>query len=67
MTETKICRRCENELPLTKFNRDSKSRGGFSIYCKPCYHDKYMRQREKCKNDDRYSKTLEHLTRISFI
>ena len=33
---TKVCRRCHKELPVSEFNRHSRSRDGYQPFCKDC-------------------------------
>lgn len=44
MTETKTCRRCREEKPLSEFNRSSRSGDGHQGECKSCQVE-YSRKR----------------------
>jgi hypothetical protein len=34
--ETKFCKKCERELPLTMFYKDKTTKSGYAFYCKDC-------------------------------
>jgi len=54
MADTKVCSRCEQELPLTDF-RKRKDRGTYESHCKACgreYHREWY-QRNKASVRDR--------------
>jgi len=36
LTITKMCKRCEGDLPLSEFHHHKHSKDGHSSYCKPC-------------------------------
>lgn len=37
MAETKWCPRCEQEVPISEWYRNTGRRDGLSSYCRPCY------------------------------
>ena len=47
----KTCKRCQEQLDITKFVRDSSRPGGYKPYCKPCYSA--MRRDYVNKNKDK--------------
>ena len=50
--KTKVCSKCGKELPMTEkyFNRNKRSKDGFSYYCKECLA--IIRQKHKEKTRD---------------
>lgn len=36
MAETKICKKCGRELPVTEFHAHKHTRDGLQLYCKEC-------------------------------
>ena len=52
--ETKYCKRCDRELPLSNFHKDRKSKDGLAFYCRNCtanYSHSYVM---KTTNDPHY-------------
>lgn len=59
--ETKICRTCKKEKPLSEFNKDRRQKDGFATQCKECKHAYDKARYERIKNDPEYhAKKLEH-------
>ena len=50
----KLCRICENMYTLDNFRKNSKSKDGHGIYCKPCLKQKYKER----VSDPEYKKKL---------
>lgn len=53
---TKVCTRCENELPLEEFPWRNKSRGTRASWCKPCkqaYESEHYRKSDTRKKQIR--------------
>ena len=53
--ETKVCKRCGRELPSSDFYANSKSKDGFSTYCKECSNVlsvEYARMRRARKKEE---------------
>ena len=50
MADTKICKKCGRELPITEFSKGNKAKDGLQPWCKHCYkqwresNPKYMKQ-----------------------
>ena len=62
--ETKICKKCNNELSLDNFFKDSKSKDGLQSYCKIC---KSSGVREYYKNNpNKRSKPTKEERRINY-
>lgn len=40
MNETKVCKGCGRELPLSEFYKDARMIGGHKSYCKECTTEK---------------------------
>lgn len=40
MMETKLCKCCGRELPISQFNKHSKNSDGLQAYCKDCQKQK---------------------------
>lgn len=57
MEQTKKCRKCGRELPLSKFSKSSKNRDGLYIYCKECKAE-YMREYNARKRLEKKSESL---------
>lgn len=36
MSETKVCKGCGRELPLSEFHKDARMIGGHKNYCREC-------------------------------
>jgi hypothetical protein len=63
--ETKICRTCKKEKPLSEFNKDRRQKDGFATQCKECKHAYDKARYERIKNDPEYhTKKLEHGEKI---
>ena len=58
MEETKICKECGRELPLSHFSRNKY--GPLSV-CKECCNRKRLRSAESAKSEDAPSSSLEDL------
>jgi len=59
--ETKICRTCKQEKPLSEFNKDKRQKDGYATQCKECKHAYDKARYERIKNDPEYhAKKLEH-------
>lgn len=41
-TETKKCRKCGQEKPVTEFSKCKSSPDGLQYYCKGCYRQRYQ-------------------------
>jgi hypothetical protein len=46
MANTKICSKCGRELPLSEFYKDKQNYDGFKSYCKDCFKQYYVDNRE---------------------
>lgn len=61
MEETRICRTCKKEKPLSKFNKDKRHSSGYATQCKECKCAYDRARYEKIKNDPEFhSKKLQH-------
>jgi len=45
MSGTKHCKRCDRDLPLSKFNKDKNRPDGLAFYCKNCVSEEGQRFR----------------------
>ena len=50
---TKICKDCQQELPLESFHKHERTKDGKHIYCKACVSLRYKRWREQPGNRER--------------
>lgn len=48
-TQTKVCSKCGRELPVSEFNKSSKSRDGLQYYCRTCQHGMQRNSYQKAK------------------
>jgi hypothetical protein len=53
MTETKICARCKQELPMDSFSRNRARADGRQAYCRDCYNRYNRQQREQGAKDSK--------------
>lgn len=61
MEETRICRTCKKEKPLSEFNKDKRHSSGYATQCKECKRAYDRARYEKIKNDPEFhSKKLQH-------
>ena len=60
LTETKVCKKCGRELPITKFSLSKTSKDGHVGQCKDCYNA-YQRENYARKK----GKTMAHANPIS--
>lgn len=61
MEETRICRTCKKEKPLSEFNKDRRHSSGYATQCKECKRAYDRARYEKIKNDPEFhSKKLQH-------
>ena len=44
--ETKICKKCGRELPLSSFHKDNGVNGGHKNTCKECQHKREKQNRQ---------------------
>lgn len=49
LPDMKICRKCNNQLPLMDFGNDKRKPDGKNIYCKPCHRENCKKARAKRK------------------
>ena len=56
MEQTKICRTCKEEKPISEFNRDRRQKDGYATQCKDCKHKADKERYERVKNDPEYHK-----------
>lgn len=69
--ETKICKKCGQEKPISEFRKDSKYKDGRTNFCKSCisdyykgyYRDVIKEQRER-KRELKYFSTRELLLEL---
>ena len=47
--QTKICHCCEQEMPVSEFPKNKRSKDGLNIYCKECQNAK-MRENRRRRN-----------------
>lgn len=45
--ETKVCKKCGQELPVSEFYTDASSKDGYRTKCKACYKEYQKRSRMK--------------------
>lgn len=45
--KTKVCKMCGRELPVSEFNKHSKTKDGLQIYCKECATKYVIASRQK--------------------
>ena len=60
LTETKVCKKCGRELPITKFTLNKTSKDGHVGQCRDCVNA-YQRERYALKK----GKTMAHANPIS--
>lgn len=60
LTETKVCKKCGRELPITKFTLSKTSKDGHVGQCRDCVNA-YQRERYALKK----GKTMAHANPIS--
>ena len=54
LTETKVCKKCGRELPITEFALNKNSKDGHVGQCKDCYNA-YQRENYARKKANRLS------------
>ena len=69
--ETKVCKKCGRELPLSDFYTNSKAKDGYATYCKVCSNAisvecaRKRRERKKAeakeKREDRVREEVQDL------
>ena len=47
--ETKFCRKCGQEKPVSEFIPDTRYRSGYQTYCRDCYNKQHREALEKRK------------------
>lgn len=47
--DMKICKKCNNQLPMADFGRDKRQPDGMNRYCKPCHRANCNKARAKRK------------------
>jgi len=57
--ETKKCKTCEKQLPLTAFYKSSQTKDGLKIYCKTCISLQIKNERIKNGGKNRLDKSTE--------
>lgn len=48
MANTKICKRCGRELPLSEFSKCKRNKDGLQLWCKECNKQYYAEHRNEC-------------------
>lgn len=51
MEETKVCKRCGRELPLSEFNKRKVAKDGYDCWCKECRKEYNKQYREEHKEE----------------
>lgn len=49
LPDMKVCKKCNNQLPLMDFGNDKRKPDGKNIYCKPCHRSNCKKARAKRK------------------
>lgn len=49
--QTKVCKHCGRELPVTNFGRHSKTKDGYQPLCRECMSEQRKKMGEKSKKD----------------
>jgi hypothetical protein len=53
---TKVCTKCKQELPLSAFGIDRRSKSGITCQCSACLYDAIVAYRESTRYRDRYNR-----------
>jgi hypothetical protein len=48
---TKICRRCDRNLPLAAYGKNAMTKDGLHYYCKECIHIRYQERRDRIEQE----------------
>ena len=51
--ETKVCKKCGRELPLSDFHKDSRMNGGHKSACKSCFNKYQIQYRAKLRQENK--------------
>ncbi len=42
---TKVCKRCNQELPISRFSKSKKNKGGYNVKCTKCVYEHYYKDK----------------------
>jgi hypothetical protein len=51
--ETKVCKKCGQELPLSNFVKDKRMQGGYKNTCKSCFNKHQREYMAKVKQENK--------------
>lgn len=62
--KTKVCKKCGRSLPVTEFNKHSKTADRLQPYCKECQHKAIAERRAKKKGDATRGKATKEIQEV---